>query len=144
MESLPVFLYPKLRDFKHSDFRFLSHFQSLRRMEFVFCGLSTIELSWLSAAESVEILNVSNNRLKSLDGIEGMTNLRELHFGENQVESLDMIEPLEHLKGPQTDSLTLSLTESLSLSLCFFAFFEKSKVTVTGCWILKFSSFFAL
>ena len=65
----------------------------------MFCGLTEINLGLLPSPESVEVLNVSNNRLKSLDGVERMVNLKELHFGENDVQSLTMIEGLGHLKG---------------------------------------------
>ena len=98
VESLPVFLYPKLLE---SRLSFLSHFKSLLRLELVFCRISDLELAPLSSIYSdashphpLQVLNLSHNLLCELAPIRNLVNLRELHIGQNQVASLDVVRHL--------------------------------------------------
>eukprot|EP01083_Nonionella_stella_P065938 173210_1 len=95
VESLPIFLYPKI----NNNFDFLMHFESLVKLEIVFCKL--IDINGISACHHVthtlQILNLSNNKIQSLDGIQHMLQLQELHVGENEITSLQMISSLHEL-----------------------------------------------
>ena len=94
VESLPIFLYPKLKN----DFSFLVHFTFLTKLELIFCKITNID-DFLSMNnwETLKILNLSNNKLQNIDAIKNMINLQELHIGENEICSLDVISNLPHL-----------------------------------------------
>ena len=88
VETLTIFMFRKLCD---NNLTFVLHFESLVKLEIIFCELSSIEGLSQCNLDNLNILNLSNNNIKKLDGIQSLINLTELHIGENEIDSLHLI-----------------------------------------------------